>query len=125
MADQILLVMAEHEGDWVGGALNFIGSDALFGRNWGGIAGIRHLHFEVCYYQAIEHAIDAGLERVEAGAQGPYKIQRGYLPERTYSAHCSNMTVSGVRLNGFCSHERRAVGEEMAILGQHSPFRQS
>ncbi len=125
MADRVLLVMAELNGKWVAGALNFVGSDALYGRNWGGIVGLRHLHFEVCYYQAIEHAIETGLARVEAGAQGPHKIQRGYLPVRTYSAHW--FAHDGLRraVERFLDHERRAVDEDMAVLEGHSPFRKS
>ena len=78
MADKMLLVMAEYNGEIIGGALNFIGEDALYGRNWGADLDIPNLHFEACYYQAIEFAIKHGLQRVEAGAQGFHKVQRGY-----------------------------------------------
>ena len=87
MADKILLVMARRNGKYIAGAINFIGSDTLFGRHWGAIEHHPFLHFEVCYYQAIEYAITHKLARVEAGAQGEHKIARGYLPKTTYSAH--------------------------------------
>ena len=83
----MLLVLAKRAGRYVAGALNFIGADALYGRYWGGIEDHPFLHFEVCYYQAIEFAIAHGLARVEAGAQGAHKLARGYLPSETYSAH--------------------------------------
>ena len=87
MADRILLIMCRRDGRYIAGALNFIGSDALYGRNWGCIEDHRFLHFEACYYQAIDFAISRGLQRVEAGAQGPHKVARGYVPQATYSAH--------------------------------------
>ena len=85
--DKMLLIMAEYNGEIIGGALNFIGQDALYGRNWGADLDIPYLHFEACYYQAIEFAIKHGLQRVEAGAQGFHKVQRGYLPVTTHSVH--------------------------------------
>ncbi len=87
MAKDVLLVMARRNNRWIAGAINFIGSDTLFGRNWGAIEHHPFLHFEVCYYQAIDFAIRRGLKTVEAGAQGEHKIARGYLPQTTYSAH--------------------------------------
>ena len=87
LADRTLLVMCKRNGRYIAGALNFIGDDALYGRNWGCIEDHRFLHFETCYYQAIDFAIANGLARVEAGAQGPHKLVRGYLPQATYSAH--------------------------------------
>ena len=87
MANDVLLVMAKRNDRWIAGAINFIGSDTLFGRNWGAIEHHPFLHFEVCYYQAIDFAITRGLKTVEAGAQGEHKIARGYLPQTTYSAH--------------------------------------
>jgi predicted N-acyltransferase len=87
MAKDVLLVMARRNGRWIAGAINFIGSETLFGRNWGAIEHHPFLHFEVCYYQAIDFAIARGLKTVEAGAQGEHKIARGYLPQTTYSAH--------------------------------------
>ena len=87
MRDRILLVMARRAGRWIGGALNFIGDDAIYGRNWGAVEHHPFLHFELCYYQAIDYAIAHKLKRVEAGAQGEHKLARGYLPNTTYSAH--------------------------------------
>ncbi|WP_395665625.1 GNAT family N-acetyltransferase [Methylocella sp.] len=87
MGEHILLVMAKRGGRLIAGAINFIGSDALYGRNWGAIEDVPFLHFEVCYYQALEFAIERGLKRVEAGAQGEHKLARGYEPAPTYSAH--------------------------------------
>ena len=87
MGDQMLLILAKRAGRYVAGALNFIGADTLYGRYWGGIEDHPFLHFEVCYYQAIEFAIAHELARVEAGAQGAHKLARGYLPSETYSAH--------------------------------------
>ena len=87
MPERILLVMAKRNGRYIAGAINFIGDDALYGRNWGAIEERPFLHFEVCYYQAIEFALAHGLKRVEAGAQGEHKLARGYRPVVTYSAH--------------------------------------
>src|SRR5207244_8452542 len=87
MADKVLLVMAKRAGRYIAGAINFIGSDALYGRHWGAVEHHPFLHFELCYYQAIEFAIRHKLARVEAGAQGEHKLARGYLPVTTYSAH--------------------------------------
>ena len=87
MGDHILLVMAKRAGRWIAGAINFIGSHTLFGRHWGAIEHHPFLHFELCYYQAIDYAIANKLARVEAGAQGEHKIARGYMPTTTYSAH--------------------------------------
>ncbi len=124
MADRVLLVMARRNGRWVAGALNLIGADCLYGRNWGCLEEIPFLHFELCYYQAIEWAIDHGLARVEAGAQGQHKIARGYLPAPVRSAHF----IADARLRGpvedFCRRERMAVEGEMEWLSEeYSPFR--
>jgi predicted N-acyltransferase len=124
MADQFLLVLARRDGRWVAGALNLIGSDTLYGRYWGATEHVPFLHFELCYYQAIEHAIARGLKRVEAGAQGQHKIARGYLPSPVYSAHF----IADPALRGpvarYLDEERGAVREEMAALTEEfSPFR--
>ena len=87
MADDVLLVMARRDGRYIAGAINFIGSDALYGRNWGCIEDHPFLHFEVCYHQAIDFAIARGLKVVEAGAQGEHKLARGYMPVTMHSAH--------------------------------------
>ena len=123
MADRILLVMAKRAGKWIAGAINFIGAEALYGRNWGAVEHHPFLHFEVCYYQAIEFAIARKLARVEAGAQGEHKLARGYLPAPTYSAHY--VAHAGLRraIDDYLARERRyveAAGEELAAAG---PFR--
>ena len=123
MADKILLVMAELDGRIIGGALNFIGTDALYGRNWGADVDLPNLHFEACYYQAIEFAIERGLHRVEAGAQGVHKLQRGYLPVTTYSAHY--IANDGFRdaVARFLKAEQRGVTAEKNHLAMTSPFK--
>ncbi len=124
MADRVLLVMARRGGRWIAGALNLIGDDCLYGRNWGCTEDVPFLHFELCYYQAIEWAIARGLARVEAGAQGQHKIARGYLPAPVYSAHY--IAHSGLRaaVEDFLIREREAVSGEMEWLAEeYSPFR--
>jgi predicted N-acyltransferase len=124
LGDRVVLMVAERDGEPVAGALNLIGRDALYGRNWGTIAEAPFLHFELCYYQAIDFAIAQGLSRVEAGAQGEHKIQRGYLPSPTYSAHW--IAHGGLRraVAEFLEQERPAMEEQMAELAMLSPFRQ-
>lgn len=125
MADRILLVMARRAGRWIAGALNLLGTDCVFGRNWGCLEDVPFLHFELCYYQAIEYAIEAGLARVEAGAQGPHKIARGYLPAPVYSAHYIADPALRAPVARFLDEERRAVQGEMDWLAdEYSPFRQ-
>jgi len=124
MADRVLLLMARRQDRWVAGALNLIGDDCLYGRNWGCLEDIPFLHFELCYYQAIDWAIERGLARVEAGAQGQHKIARGYLPTPVRSAHY----IADPRLRGpveeFVRRERAAVEGEMEWLAEeYSPFR--
>ncbi len=125
MAAHTLLIMAKRDGRYIAGALNFIGSDTLYGRNWGAIEHHPFLHFELCYYQAIEFAISKGLKTVEAGAQGEHKLARGYLPVRTYSSHW--IAHPGLRdaVARYLKEERRAVGEAIEELSEHSPFRKS
>jgi predicted N-acyltransferase len=123
MADRMLLVMAEYNGEIVGGALNFIGDDALYGRNWGTDIEIPNLHFEACYYQAIEFAIANRLSRVEAGAQGVHKVQRGYLPVTTHSVH--HIAHDGLRdaVSRFLASEKRGVEAEKNHIAMTSPFK--
>lgn len=126
MADRIVLVMAEKpDGEPVAGALNLKGRDTLFGRNWGCVEDYRFLHFEACYYQAIDYAIEHGLKRVEAGAQGEHKIQRGYLPVPTYSAHW--IADPGFRraVDDYLQRERPAIEAQIADLATLSPFRKA
>ena len=124
MAEQVLLVMARREGRWIAGALNLIGGDCLFGRNWGCIEDIPFLHFELCYYQAIEQAILRGLPRVEAGAQGQHKISRGYLPTPVYSAHWIADPALREPVRRYLDQERAGVREQIDYLTEEfSPFR--
>ena len=124
LADRVVLIMGEADGALVAGALNLRGADALYGRNWGCLGDYKFLHFEACYYRAIDFAIEHGLARVEAGAQGPHKIQRGYLPVTTWSAHW--IRDSGFRdaIADFLDRESIAVEMEMRVLAEQSPFRQ-
>jgi uncharacterized protein len=123
MRDRILLVMAKRNGRWIAGAINFIGSHTLFGRHWGAVEHHQFLHFELCYYQAIQYAIEHKLARVEAGAQGEHKISRGYLPTTTYSAHY--IVDPGLRraIEDFLKHERAYVAAAGAELAETAPFR--
>jgi len=123
MADDVLLVMAKRNGRYVAGAINFIGADALFGRHWGCIEDHPFLHFEVCYHQAIDYALEKGLGRVEAGAQGEHKLARGYEPVITHSAHF--ITHPGLRraVADYLAQERREVAQIGEYLGEHTPFR--
>jgi predicted N-acyltransferase len=123
MADRVVLIMARRHGEWVAGALNLLGSDALYGRNWGCAADFKFLHFETCYYQAIDFAIAHGLKRVEAGAQGEHKIQRGYLPVQMESAHWIAHTGLRNAISHFLEQERAAMQAQMTMLSEHSPFR--
>ncbi|MBC7156813.1 MAG: GNAT family N-acetyltransferase, partial [Rhodobacteraceae bacterium] len=123
MRDDVLLVLAERDGAWVAGALNFIGRRTLYGRYWGCVEDHPCLHFELCYYQAIEAAIEAGLDRVEAGAQGEHKLARGYLPAEVHSLHW--IAEPGFRdaVARYLEAERAAVDEEIEVLTAYGPFR--
>ena len=124
MADRIVLIMAKKGGRYVAGALNLLGRDTLYGRNWGCTGDFPFLHFEACYYRAIDFAIARGLKRVEAGAQGPHKIQRGYLPSPTYSAHWIRDPGFARAVADFVRRERIALESEMEQLEQEmSPFK--
>jgi uncharacterized protein len=124
MADRVLLIMAKRGGRWIAGALNLIGADCLYGRNWGCLVDVPFLHFELCYYQAIERAIAMGLDRVEAGAQGQHKISRGYLPSPVYAAHWIADPALRGPVGRFLEQEREAMEGEMEWLEEHySPFK--
>ncbi len=125
LADRILLVMAKRGGRYIAGAINFIGDDALYGRNWGAIEERPFLHFEVCYYQAIDFALSRGLKRVEAGAQGEHKLARGYRPVVTYSAHEFADARLKRAVSDYLRHERSAVARTIAHYENHAPFRRS
>jgi hypothetical protein len=123
MADDILLVLCERDGRWVAGALNFIGRETLYGRYWGCVEDHPCLHFECCYYQAIDFAIEAGLATVEAGAQGPHKLARGYEPVLTRSLHWIPDPGFRRAVADYLERERAAVAEENAALRELTPFR--
>jgi uncharacterized protein len=122
-ADRVLLVMARRAGRYIAGAINFIGDDALYGRNWGAIEDRPFLHFEVCYYQAIDFALNRGLKRIEAGAQGEHKLARGYRPTLTYSAHDFADQRLARAVEEYLSRERPAVDRTIAHYQEHAPFR--
>ena len=123
MADRIVLFIAEQDGRPIAAALNFLGSDTIYGRYWGRLVDVPFLHFELCYYQAIDYAIAHGLKHVEAGAQGEHKLARGYAPAATYSAHW--IAHRGLReaVARYLEQERPAVAEEIEALGDHTPFK--
>ncbi len=124
LGERVVLVMAKQDGRYVAGALNLMGKDTLYGRNWGCAGDFPFLHFEACYYRAIDFAIARGLKRVEAGAQGAHKIQRGYLPSPTYSAHWIRDPGFRHAVEDFLKRERRAVENEMEELEEGlSPFK--
>jgi hypothetical protein len=124
LGEQVVLMLARRGREWVAGALNLLGSDTLYGRNWGCRGEWPFLHFELCYYRAIDFAIAHGLARVEAGAQGQHKIQRGYLPKPTWSAHW--IAHAGLRraVADFLEQERLEKAAELSELAEFSPFRQ-
>jgi uncharacterized protein len=125
MRKDVLLVMAKRNDRWIAGAINFIGSDTLFGRNWGAIEHHNFLHFEVCYYQAIDFAIQRGLATVEAGAQGEHKLARGYLPQTTWSAHFIADPDLRRAIADYLKRERAYVAEAGRELAAAGPFRKS
>ncbi|MET0606266.1 MAG: GNAT family N-acetyltransferase, partial [Beijerinckiaceae bacterium] len=125
MADRIVLVMAKRAGRYIAGAINFLGSDAIYGRHWGCVEHHPFLHFEVCYYQAIEEAIARKHARVEAGAQGEHKLARGYLPVATYSAH--DIAHPGLRraVADYLARERIHAAAALDEYGELTPFRRN
>ena len=123
MPENIVLVMARRGANYVAGALNLLGKDTIYGRNWGSYGDFKFLHFECCYYQAIEFAIAHGLKRVEAGAQGPHKIQRGYLPTPIYSAHWIPDPAFHRAVAQFLARERQMIEHKIEGLTEFSPFR--
>jgi uncharacterized protein len=123
MADELVLFLASRDGRPVAGALNILGPDCLYGRYWGCTQDIPFLHFELCYYQAIDFAIAHGLPRVEAGAQGEHKLARGYLPVPTWSAHYIPNAGFRVAIEDFLHRETRAVEREQLFMGELGPFK--
>jgi uncharacterized protein len=125
MADRCVLFVAEQDGKPIASALNLVGGEALYGRYWGRIADVPFLHFELCYYQAIELAIELKLPRVEAGAQGEHKLARGYVPAPTYSAHWIAHPGLRTAVQQYLQSESPAIAEEAEILAEHTPFKKS
>jgi uncharacterized protein len=123
LGHQTLLIMAKSGSRYVAGALNLFGEGTLFGRNWGAAEYIPFLHFETCYYQAIDFAIQRGLKKVEAGAQGEHKLLRGYLPVETYSAHMIAHKGLARAVDDFLEAERTVMAENMTELARHAPFK--
>jgi len=123
MPESVALCMARRDGRYIAGALNFIGGDALYGRYWGAVEHHPFLHFEVCYYQAIELAIARGLARVEAGAQGEHKLARGYVPRTTYSLHYLAHPGLADAVEQFLERERQMVARGNEMLSEATPFR--
>lgn len=125
LRDDMALVMAERNGRWIAGALNFIGANALFGRYWGCVEHHPCLHFELCYYRAIDFAIAHGLGTVEAGAQGEHKLARGYLPTPTWSLHWMRDEGFANAVGNYLEAERDAVDHEIEILTEYGPFKRA
>jgi len=125
LRDDMVLVLAQREGQWVAGALNFIGADTLYGRYWGCVEHHPCLHFELCYYQAIDIAIARGLATVEAGAQGEHKLARGYLPTATWSLHWMRDEGFARAVGDYLQAERDAVDQEIEILTEYGPFKRA
>ncbi|MHA1127693.1 MAG: GNAT family N-acetyltransferase [Alphaproteobacteria bacterium] len=125
LRDDILLVLAKRDGRYIAGALNFIGDETLFGRYWGCAEDHAYLHFELCYYQAIDYAIEHRLARVEAGAQGEHKLARGYMPSPVYSLHWIADEGFERAVNQFLTDERTAVDEDINFLATIGPFKKS
>ena len=123
MKDKILLVIAKQHDQIVAAALNFIGNDILYGRNWGSLVNIPFLHFELCYYQAIEFAIERNIKKVEAGAQGDHKIQRGYVATSTYSCHYINNPSFSEAVKSFVKMEEKQINKQIETINQlGSPY---
>jgi predicted N-acyltransferase len=125
IGERILLVLAFEDGRPIAGALNFIGAEAIYGRYWGCLAERPFLHFELCYYQAIDAAIARGLKRVEAGAQGGHKLARGYEPVQTWSMHWIADPGFRAAVADFLERERLGVAQERLMLGERTPFRKA
>lgn len=125
LRDDMVLVLARRDGEWIAGALNFVGRETLYGRYWGCVEHHACLHFELCYYQAIDIAIEDGLKRVEAGAQGQHKLARGYLPTQTHSLHWVRDAGFAEAIGTYLKAEREAVEEDIEILTKYGPFKRA
>jgi predicted N-acyltransferase len=123
MGEKVILMLALRDGRAIAGALNLVGSDTLYGRYWGCTEEVPFLHFELCYYQAIDAAIERGLARVEAGAQGEHKLARGYLPTATFSAHYIPDPNFRRAVADYLEQERRMIASNIAVLAEESPYK--
>ncbi len=123
MPKQVVLVLARHRGRYIAGAFNLRGADALFGRHWGCSEHVRSLHFEACYYSAIEYCIEQGLRRFEAGAQGEHKLSRGFVPVPTYSAHWLRSPLFRNAIGDFLVREQQAMRDYMDAADEHLPYK--
>ena len=123
LSENILLIMVKNNNKYIAGALNFIGGDTIYGRNWGCIEDHKNLHFEVCYYRAIDFAINNKLKKVEAGAQGAHKISRGYQPSKTFSAHWIKDIDFFEAISNYLKDERVYIQENIEKLNEYIPFK--
>lgn len=125
MPEQVILVLAKHQGEYVAGTFNLLGEQVLYGRHWGCSQRFNGLHFELCYYQLIDYCIKHGIQRFEAGAQGEHKLSRGFLPTTTWSAHwLAHPEFSNV-IAEFLQHEQKGIQDYIDVLSEHSPFKSS
>ena len=125
LSENILLIMVKNNNKYIAGALNFIGGDTIYGRNWGCIEDHKNLHFEVCYYRAIDFAINNKLKKVEAGAQGAHKISRGYQPSKTFSAHWIKDIDFYEAISNYLKDERVYIQENIEKLNEYIPFKKN
>jgi|TARA_B100001741_G_scaffold233615_1_gene194719 hypothetical protein len=125
LSENILLIMVKNNNKYIAGALNFIGGDTIYGRNWGCIEDHKNLHFEVCYYRAIDFAINNKLKKVEAGAQGAHKISRGYQPSKTFSAHWIKDIDFFEAISNYLKDERVYIQENIEKLNEYIPFKKN
>ena len=125
LSENILLIMVKNNNKYIAGALNFIGGDTIYGRNWGCIEDHKNLHFEVCYYRAIDFAINNKLKKVEAGAQGAHKISRGYQPSKTFSAHWIKDVDFFEAISNYLKDERVYIQENIEKLNEYIPFKKN
>ena len=121
--EQVVLVMAQRDGEDIAGSLMYRSDTTLYGRHWGCSEKVHSLHFEACYYQGIEYAIRHGLSSFEPGAQGEHKIARGFVPTLTRSSHWLASNLLRAPIEDYCRHEREAMADYMAEAGQHLPYR--
>ncbi|PPR76946.1 MAG: hypothetical protein CFH01_01762, partial [Alphaproteobacteria bacterium MarineAlpha2_Bin1] len=123
--NKIVLIMAKKKEEWVAGAMNFLGNNTLYGRYWGCLEEHKFLHFEICYYQAIDFAIKNKIKNVEAGAQGPHKLSRGYLPKKTYSWHWLNNTSFSDAIKNFLIDEKQSIHQSLDYFNSLSPYKRN